>query len=223
MRHADSRLRGRPPLEPLALAAAAFALDRRLPPRCPVARANNAVPNTRSTSPGTYTSAFSDSQDKASPAGETLIDPSAEGGAFSRPGTICRGIVMDPPLRNLRSIASRVSSYRASTTAEGSCARICPRARARVKRSRSFVVTLLPAMELLPCQFQKRRILCDQSLRPFHVAVGDPAHNLGRASGRQVDRHDRASFLDMHMRRRMIEGEILTSNPSSRIRVGTGQ
>jgi hypothetical protein len=33
--HADSRFRGRPPFAPLALAAAAFALDRRRPPLLP--------------------------------------------------------------------------------------------------------------------------------------------------------------------------------------------
>ena len=109
-RYAGSRLRGRPPFAPLALAAAAFAFDRRRPPRCPVARANKRVPNARSTSPGTYTSTSSDGQDTASPAGETLIDPSAEVGTSSRPGTICRGIVIDPPPRNLRSIASRLAS-----------------------------------------------------------------------------------------------------------------
>src|SRR4051812_31814112 len=38
--HADSRFRGLPPLAPLALAAAAFALDRRRPPRRPVEAAN---------------------------------------------------------------------------------------------------------------------------------------------------------------------------------------
>jgi hypothetical protein len=128
--YAGMRLRGRPPLAPFVLAAAAFALERRWPPRCPVARANKRVPNARSTSPGTCTSRSSDGQDKASPAGETLIPPSADAGTSSRPGMICRGIVIDPPLRNLRSIASRVASYCASTTADGSCARACPRARA---------------------------------------------------------------------------------------------
>ena len=38
--HADSRFRGLPPLAALALAAAAFALDRRRPPRRPVEAAN---------------------------------------------------------------------------------------------------------------------------------------------------------------------------------------
>lgn len=153
--YADSRLRGRPPLAPLALAAAVFAFDRRRPPRCPVARANKRVPNARSTSPGTYTSTSSDGQDKASPAGETLIDLSADAGTSSRPETICRGIAIDPPLRNLRSIVSRVASYRASTTPEGSSARACPRARARVKRSRSFAVRLAAVMEFLRFQFQE--------------------------------------------------------------------
>jgi hypothetical protein len=52
-RYADTRLRGRPPFAPLALEAAAFAFDRRRPPRRPVAAANKRVPNTRSTRPGT--------------------------------------------------------------------------------------------------------------------------------------------------------------------------
>ena len=153
--YTDSRLRGRPPLEPLALAAAAFAFERRRPPRCPVARANKRVPNARSTSPGTYTSASSDGQDKASPAGETRINPSAEAGASTRPGTIRRGIVIDPPLRNPRSITSRIASYCASTTAEGSCARACPRARARARRSRSFAVTLVAVLYLRPWVISK--------------------------------------------------------------------
>jgi hypothetical protein len=170
-RYADRRLRGRPPFAPFALAAAVFAFDRRRPPRCPVARANKRVPNARSRSPGMYTSTSSDGQDKASPAGETLMEPSAEAGTSSRLETIRRGIVIDPPLRNLRSIASRAASYCASTTAEGSCARACPRARARAKRSRSFAVTLAVGMEPLPFQFQKLRIPFDQSFRPFHVAI----------------------------------------------------
>jgi hypothetical protein len=52
-RYADTRLRGRPPLAPLVLEAAAFAFDRRRPPRRPVAAANKRVPNTRSTRPET--------------------------------------------------------------------------------------------------------------------------------------------------------------------------
>jgi hypothetical protein len=51
--YAESRLRGRPPLAPLAFAAAAFAFDRLRPPRRPVAAANRRVPNARSTNPGT--------------------------------------------------------------------------------------------------------------------------------------------------------------------------
>jgi len=50
---AVSRLRGRPPFAPLAFGAAAFAFDRRRPPRRPVDAANKWVPNARSTSPGT--------------------------------------------------------------------------------------------------------------------------------------------------------------------------
>ncbi len=51
--YADRRLRGRPPLTPLAFAAAAFAFDRLCPPRRPVAAANRRLPNARSTRPGT--------------------------------------------------------------------------------------------------------------------------------------------------------------------------
>jgi hypothetical protein len=50
--YVESRLRGRPPLAPLAFAAAAFALDLLRPPRRPVAAANRRVPKARSTSPG---------------------------------------------------------------------------------------------------------------------------------------------------------------------------
>jgi len=51
--YADARLRGRPPLAPFALAAAALAFDLRRPPRRPVALANRRAPNARSTNPGT--------------------------------------------------------------------------------------------------------------------------------------------------------------------------
>jgi hypothetical protein len=50
----------------------------------------------------------SDGHVKASPARETLIGPSDDAGTSSRPGTMFRGMVIEPPLRNLRSIASRV-------------------------------------------------------------------------------------------------------------------
>lgn len=83
LHHADSCLRGRPPLAPLALAAVAFAFERLRPPRCPVDRANRRVPKARSTSPGTHTSTSSDDQAKASPAGETLIELSAAAGTSS--------------------------------------------------------------------------------------------------------------------------------------------
>src|SRR5690349_17250432 len=51
--YADCRLRGRPPLAPLAFAATAFAFDFLRPPRRPVAAANRRMPNARSTRAGT--------------------------------------------------------------------------------------------------------------------------------------------------------------------------
>ena len=51
--YAVNRLRGRPPLAPLAFAAVAFAFDRRRPPWRPVDAARRRLPNARSTSPGT--------------------------------------------------------------------------------------------------------------------------------------------------------------------------
>lgn len=203
--YTDSRLRGRPPFAPFSFAAAVLAFDLRRPPRCPVAAANRLVPNARSTSPGTYTSTSSDRQERASPAGETLIDRRAEAGAPSRPGMPRRGIVIDPPPRNVRLTLSRSASYRAPTTPDGSCERVCPCARARAKRSRSLAVTFTAGMECLPFLFQELRMSRHQLLRAFHVAIGDRADDLDRVMSRQVDLHDSTSFRDVHVRRRMIE------------------
>jgi TetR/AcrR family transcriptional repressor of nem operon len=128
--HAVNRLRGRPPFAPLAFAAAAFAFERLRPPRRPVEAANNRVPNVCSTSPGTETSTSSEGHDNASPAGETTIDWIFVSEARSRPGTSLRGMDIDPPPANLKSIASASESYRALTTADASSARAFPRARA---------------------------------------------------------------------------------------------
>src|SRR5882762_8513657 len=92
-----SLFRGRPPLAPLALAAAALAFDRLRPPRRPVAAANRRLPNARSTRPGTYTSTPSDGHDNASLAGEITIDSIADADARCSPGTAFRGMAIDPP------------------------------------------------------------------------------------------------------------------------------
>src|SRR5438552_1735748 len=108
--YADRRLRGRPPLAPLAFEAAAFAFDRLRPPRRPVAAANRRLPNARSTRPGTYTSTSSEGHDNASPAGETTIDSIADVDARCSPGTAFRGMVIDPPPPKVRSMRSRSGS-----------------------------------------------------------------------------------------------------------------
>jgi hypothetical protein len=133
--HADSRFRGRPSFAPLALAAAAFALDRRRPPLLPVDAANKRVPNARSTSPGTETSTSSEGHDNASPAGDSTTASSFEADARSKPATMARGMDIEPPPLNTSSIASAPETYRAFTTDEGSATRASPRARARPYRS----------------------------------------------------------------------------------------
>jgi hypothetical protein len=133
--HADSRFRGRPPFAPLAFAAVAFALDRRRPPRLSVDAANKRVPNARSTSPGTETSTSSEGHDNASPAGDSNTGSSFDADARSKPGTMARGMDIEPPPLNTSSIASAPETYRAFTTDEGSATRASPRARARPYRS----------------------------------------------------------------------------------------
>ena len=64
-------------------------------------------------------------------------------------------------------------------------------------------------------------MLRDESFGAPDVMVCDRADDLNRVMGGQIDLHDGASPRNMHVRRRMIEGVDLTSNPASRMSVGT--
>src|SRR5688572_5866608 len=145
-------------------------------------------------------------QDSASPAGETTMVSTFDSAARSRPGTILRGMDIDPPPPNFRSIASVSKSYRASTTDDGSATRDLPRARACAYRSRSFVVISVVAMNSRPFPSQPCRVSGHQALRSVDFPIGDRADDLDSFMGRQVDLHYGASLPDVHVRRRMIEG-----------------
>jgi hypothetical protein len=45
----------------------------------------------------------------------------------------------------------------------------------------------------------ERHETCDQSFRPFHVAIGDRADDLEGVIGGQVDLHDGPSLGNTHM------------------------
>ena len=107
-------------------------------------------------------------QDKASPAGDRRTLSSFDADARSRPGTIVRGMDIEPPPLNANSIASMSESYRASATAEGSSTSARPRTRARAYRSRFLAETSVVAMKPCPlaskpCQISSHR----RSARPM--------------------------------------------------------
>jgi hypothetical protein len=82
-----------------------------------------------------------------------MIDSMFAWEARARPGTILRGMDIDAPPLNLKSMASASESYRASMTADGSSVRALPRARACAYRSRSLAAISLVAMNLCPFSF----------------------------------------------------------------------
>jgi hypothetical protein len=187
--------RGRIPRRMHAFAATACVFDFLRPPRRPVAAANRRVPNARSTA-----SRF-------------------DWDALSSPGIIARGIAIDPPPPNVRSTRSRLPSSRALTTADGCCARACPRARARAYRSRSFDVTSVVPMNLRPRKCPRRSPSPHPSLVQVHLAAQAsdvPPHAAFEGGDRLVERDQRRfreCLLEVHPLQKSVERRTQRLSP----------